>query len=159
MVKHASIVAHKHMREPRRGQALIEMALVLTVLLVIIFGGVAAIQAIGAHYTVNQAVRVAAHQAALRGSTGGLAYDRDYPLATAPGPVADAARIAFAGSVFVGPQHATIRAHCATQPCRRYSDITVTIHYQADVWTPIPGLTDIRVHRSATRAAEQDAQD
>jgi Flp pilus assembly protein TadG len=137
---------------------MIEMALVLTILLTIIFGGVAAIQAIGAHYTVNQAVRVAAHQAALRGSTGGLAYDRDYPLATAPGPVADAARIAFAGSVFAEPQYATIQAQCATNPCRRYSDITVTIRYQAEVWTPIPGLTDIRINRSDTRAAEQDAQ-
>lgn len=138
---------------------MIEMAIVLSILLAIIFGGVAAIQAIGAHYTVNQAVRVAAHQAALRGSTGGLAYDRDYPLATAPGPVADAARMAFAGSVFAEPQYATIRARCTTNPCRRYSDITVTIGYQAEVWTPIPGLADIRVNRSATRAAEQDAQD
>lgn len=159
MIKHAFIIFRKHARGPRQGQAIIEMAIVLTVLLAIIFGGVAAIQAIGAHYTVNQAVRAAAHQAALRGSTGGLAYDRDYPLATAPGPVADAARMAFAGSVFTEPQHAMIRARCATNPCRRYSDITVTIRYQAEVWTPIPGLTGIRVNRSATRAAEQDTQD
>lgn len=159
MIKHAFIIFRRHIRGPRQGQAMIEMAIVLTILLTIIFGGVAAIQAIGAHYTVNQAVRVAAHQAALRGSTGGMAYDRDYPLATAPGPVADAARTAFAGSVFADPQDATIRARCATNPCRRYSDITVTIRYQAEVWTPIPGLADIRVNRSATRAAEQDTQD
>ncbi len=157
MIKRTSIVARQHTRGFRHGQAIIEMAIVLTVLLAIIFGGVAAIQAIGAHYTVNQAVRVAAHQAALRGSTGGLVYDRDYPLATAPGPVADAARMAFAGSVFAELQYATIRARCTTNPCRRYSDITVTIGYQAEVWTPIPGLADIRVNRSATRAAEQDA--
>lgn len=159
MIKPASIVTHRRIRGPRQGQAMIEMAIVLTILLTIIFGGVAAIQAIGAHYTVNQAARAAAHQAALRGSTGGMAYDRDYPLATAPGPVADAARTAFSGSVFANPQGATIRARCATNPCRRYSDITVTIQYQAEVWTPIPGLTDIRVNRSATRAAEQDTQE
>lgn len=138
------------------GQALIEMALVLMIVLVVIFGGVAAVQAIGAHYTVSQAVRVAAHQAALRGSTGGLMFDRDYPLASAPGPVADAARTAFAGSVFAEPQYATIRVRCATNPCRRYSTITVTIGYRAEVWTPIPGLSDIQVNRSATRTAEQD---
>ena len=138
------------------GQALIEMALVLMVVLVIIFGGVAAVQAIGAHYTVSQAVRVAAHQAALRGSTGGLMYDREYPLASAPGPVAEAARTAFAGSVFAEPQYATIRVRCATNPCRRYSNITVTIGYTAEVWTPVPGLSDIRINRSATRATEQD---
>lgn len=142
-----------------QGQAIIEMAIVLTILLTLIFGGVAAIQAIGAHYTVNQAARVAAHQAALRGSTGGLDYDRDYVLATAPGPVADAARLAFAGSVFTEPQYATIRVQCATNPCRRYSNITITIGYQAEVWTPIPGLQEIRINRSATRAAEQDAND
>lgn len=138
------------------GQALIEMALVLMIVLVVIFGGVAAVQAIGAHYTVSQAVRIAAHQAALRGSTGGLMFDRDYPLASAPGPVADAARTAFAGSVFAEPQYATIRVRCATNPCRRYSTITVTIGYRAEVWTPIPGLSDIQVNRSATRTAEQD---
>ncbi len=138
------------------GQALIEMVLVLMIVLVVIFGGVAAVQAIGAHYTVSQAVRVAAHQAALRGSTGGLMFDQDYSLASAPGPVADAARTAFAGSVFAEPQYATIRVRCATNPCRRYSTITVTIGYRAEVWTPIPGLSDIQVNRSATRTAEQD---
>ncbi|MGQ9893928.1 MAG: TadE/TadG family type IV pilus assembly protein [Roseiflexus sp.] len=138
------------------GQAIIEMALVLMVVLVVIFGGVAAVQSIGAHYTVSQAVRVAAHQAALRGSTGGLMFNQEYPLASAPGPVAEAARTAFAGSVFAEPQHATIQVHCATTPCRRYSTITVTIGYTAEVWTPIPGLSNIHVNRSATRTAEQD---
>jgi len=148
----ASIPIKNH----RNGQALIEMALVLMVVLVVIFGGVAAVQAIGAHYTVSQAVRVAAHQAALRGSTGGLMNDQEYPLASAPGPVAEAARTAFAGSVFAEPQYATIRVRCATNPCRRYSTITVTIRYTAEVWTPVPGLSDIRINRSATRATEQD---
>jgi Flp pilus assembly protein TadG len=143
----------------RNGQALIEMALVLMVVLVVIFGGVAAVQAIGAHYTVSQAVRVAAHQAALRGSTGGLMDDQEYPLASAPGPVAEAARTAFVGSVFAEPQYATIRVRCATNPCRRYSTITVTIRYTAEVWTPVPGLSDIRINRSATRATEQDTDD
>jgi len=151
----ASIPIKNH----RNGQALIEMALVLMVVLVVIFGGVAAVQAIGAHYTVSQAVRVAAHQAALRGSTGGLMNDQEYPLASAPGPVAEAARTAFAGSVFAEPQYATIRVRCATNPCRRYSTITVTIRYTAEVWTPVPGLSDIRINRSATRATEQDTDD
>lgn len=156
MIERASKRMVRSRRCAGRGQAVIEMALTLSVLLMVIFGGVAAIQAIGAHYTVTQAVRVAAHQAALIGSSGGMEYDRDVSLATAPGPVAEAARAAFAGSVFVAPQNAVIQVSCAVRPCRRYAPITVTIRYQDEFWTPVPGWTDIRIDRSATRMTEQD---
>lgn len=140
------------------GQALVEMALVLLLALTIIFGGIGALQAIGTHYAVNQAVRVAAHQAALLGSTGGLEAGRAYPLADAPGPVAEAARTAFAGSAFADSAAATISARCAADPCRRYSAITVRLTYQGALWTPIPGLSEVTVDRSAVRTAEKDAQ-
>lgn len=143
---------------PVPGQAIVEMAIVLLLVLTIIFGGLGAIQAIGTHYAVNQAVRVAAHQAALLGSTGGLERDRAYGLAEAPGPVAEAARTAFAGSAFARAEDARISARCAADPCRRYSAITVRITYHGALWTPIPGLSEVTVDRSAVRTAEKDAQ-
>jgi len=145
-------------RHPCNGQAIVETAIVLLLVLTIIFGGLGALQAIGTHYAVNQAVRVAAHQAALLGSTGGLERDRAYGLAEAPGPVAEAARNAFAGSAFADPAAATISARCAANPCRRYSPITVRITYHGALWTPIPGLSEVTVDRSAVRTAEKDAQ-
>lgn len=157
MIDRLFVIVRQDIQPARPGQSLIETAITLSILLTIIFGGVAAIQTIGAHYTVGQAVRVAVHQAALRGATNGM-DGRDYALNDAPGPAAEAARAAFAGSVFADPQYARIRVHCASL-CRRYDPVTVTIRYQGEVWTPIPGLlTDIRVERSATRTLEQDAQ-
>ncbi len=157
MIERLSVIVRRSIRRSRHGQSLVETAITLSILLTIIFGGVAAIQAIGAHYTVSQAVRIAVHQAALRGATVGM-DGRDYNLKDAPGPAAEAARAAFEGSVFADPQHAVIQVRCASS-CRRYDPVTVTIRYRADVWTPIPGiLTDIRVERSATRTLEQDVQ-
>lgn len=143
-----------------RGQALVENALTLTILLMIILCGIAAIQTVGVHYAVGQAVRVAVHQAALRGSTGGLEYGRAYSLADARGPVAEAARLALQGSVFARPEEAQIIARCATDPCRRYQEITVEIRYEGSAWAPMPPFFErISARRSATRIAEQDSQD
>lgn len=148
-------MAHRH-----HGQALVEMALTLTIILMVVLGGIAAVQIIGVHYSVAQAVRASAHQAALRGSTGGLAYDQYYPLSSAPGPVAEAARLALSGSVFADPEYAQIRASCATRPCRRYERIRVEIRYESEPWAPLPGLLDrISAQRSVVRSAEQDSQD
>ena len=74
------------------GQAVVEMALVVMLLLVLIFGAVDVLQNLMVQYTISQSVRTAAHEAALMGSTGGMTHGRPYVLKDAPGPVASAAR-------------------------------------------------------------------
>jgi Tfp pilus assembly protein PilV len=143
----------------RAGQALVEMALTFLILSVVIFGGISAMQVLTVQYTVSQAVRTAAHEAALIGSTGGLERGRVYALDQAPGPVAAAARNVLIGGIFTTDlTKATITAACAANPCRRYSPITVRVQYQDDVIAPVPMLTHVSADRTATRASEQDQQ-
>ena len=70
----------------RPGQSLVEFALVLGVLLLIILGGIDAVQILMTQYTVNQAVRASAHQAALvggpDGSSGNVATSSQTPQNT-----------------------------------------------------------------------------
>lgn len=141
------------------GQALVEMALVFVILLTVIFGGVNALQNLAVQFTISQAVRTAAHEAALMGSTGGLEDGHVYALNTAPGPVADAARNVLAGGVFTtNVTKATITATCAVSPCRRYSPITVQVQYRDGYLAPLPMMTEIVVQRSTTRSSEKDQQ-
>lgn len=49
------------------GQALVETGLVFIILAFLIFGGVSVLQTLTVQFTVNQAVRTAAHEAALAG--------------------------------------------------------------------------------------------
>lgn len=141
------------------GQALVEMALVFVILLTVIFGGVNALQNLAVQFTISQAVRTAAHEAALMGSTGGLEDGHVYALNTAPGPVADAARNVLAGGVFTtNVTNATITATCAVSPCRRYSPITVQVQYRDGYLAPLPMMTEIVVQRSTTRSSEKDQQ-
>lgn len=143
--------------KPRReGQALIETAIALSIILMVVIGGLNALQAIGSHYAVGQAVRSAAHVAALRGSSDGLP-DGETSLATAPGQVAEAARLTLQGTPFVDAGKAYIRVTCASDPCRRFDPITVTIRYEDETWAPFPLLDRIAIQRSATRIAEQDS--
>jgi Flp pilus assembly protein TadG len=143
----------------RAGQALVETALTFLILSVVIFGGISAMQILTVQYTVSQAVRTAAHEAALMGSTGGLERGHVYTLDQAPGPVAAAARNVLMGGIFTTDlTKATITAACAAAPCRRYSPITVRVQYQDDVIAPVPMLTHFSADRTATRASEQDQQ-
>src|SRR5688500_10298109 len=58
----------EHWRHQRRaGQSLVELAIVLPLLALLIFGGIDAVQVLMTNYTVERAVRAAAHQAALDG--------------------------------------------------------------------------------------------
>lgn len=147
-------------REVCPGQALAETALTFVILITLIFGGVSAMQILAVQYTVNQAVRTAAHEAALMGSTGGMQHGRIYVLKDAPGPVADAARNVLTGGVFTADlTKATISASCAASPCRRYSPITVQLRFEDQTLTPIPMVLDRLVaERTATRASEKDQQ-
>ncbi len=54
---------------PAPGQAMVEMALVIGILLLVILGGIDVLQVQMTQYTMSQAVWAAAHQAALIGVT------------------------------------------------------------------------------------------
>lgn len=123
----------------RRGQAVVEMVLVLPVLLLLILGLVCIGQLLLANYAISQAARAAAHQAAIAGGTPQAAY-------TAAENVIDSG---------VGTRYTSAQVTIA---CRRYDPITVRVVYQDSFWTPLPGFTTFTITASATRAAERDQQ-
>ncbi len=127
-----------------RGQALVELTIVLGVLLTLILGLVCIGQILLANYTVSQAARAAAHQAAIEGGESEAALL--------------AARIAIDSGVGTSSDAAEIAVDCPA-PCRRYDPVTVTIIYRGEFWAPLPPLfTDFSVRATATRAAERDVQ-
>lgn len=154
------MVTHRRRSRTAPGQAIVEMALTFMILIMLIFGGISAMQILTVQYTVNQAVRTAAHEAALMGSTGGLENGHVYVLKDAPGPIAAAARNVLAGGVFTTDlAKATITAACAANPCRRYSPITVQLRYEDQTIAPIPAVLErVVAERAATRASEKDQQ-
>lgn len=130
----------------RRGQALIETALVLPVLIFTILGGLDFMQRFLAEYTMNQAARAVAHQAALDGG------DRLGNATSTGNNIID-------GGIGTKSTRSTIQVSCASNPCRRYAPITVRVTYNDSVWAPMPWLyTEFTVVRTAVRAAEQDQQ-
>lgn len=134
-----------HQSVPRSpGQALIEFTLVLGLLLLLVLGLISVGQILLANYTLSQAVRAAAHQAAIAGGDAEAAQH--------------AARSAIEGGLGVDEAGAEITVSCAA-PCRRYDPVTVSIVYHGEFWAPLPPLfTKFTVRAAATRAAERDRQ-
>ena len=135
------------------GQAVVEFLIVLGVFVMLVFGLVCVGQILLANYTVNQAARAAAHQAALEGGEPEVAYS--------------AAESAINAGVGTDYANATVSVVCSNpantaqraDPCRRYYPITVNIRYTGAFWAPLPPLfTDFTVASTATRAAERDQQ-
>lgn len=127
----------------RRAQALAELAIVLPVLLILIFGLVSVGQILLANHTISQAARAAAHQAAINGGDAEPAY-------SAAEQVIDSG---------VGTDYASARVSVAcASPCRRYAAVTVSIIYQGRLWAPVPPFDQFTVRAAATRAAERDQQ-
>lgn len=143
-----------------RGQAMVELTLVLVILLLLVFGAITTMQILMTQYTVAQATRAAAHQAALLGGPDGASGN----LASAPGQVAEAARLILDGGMGTSASQATIAVTCrdasgqAVAQCRRYDAITVRIQYEDAPWAPIGPFDRVRADISATRAAERDQQ-
>ncbi|MEI7771475.1 MAG: TadE/TadG family type IV pilus assembly protein [Chloroflexales bacterium] len=133
-------------RAPRqRGQALVELMMVLPVLLLLVLGLVGVGQVLLASYTVNQAARVGAHQGALAGGAAAAA--------------SSAAEDVIDSGVGTDATNATIAVICTRTPCRRYDPITVQVAYAGDLWVPVPGVMEhFSVRAEATRAAERDSQ-
>ncbi|HMO56345.1 MAG TPA: pilus assembly protein [Roseiflexaceae bacterium] len=129
------------------GQAMVEMSVVLVLLTTLIFGAVSALQILMAKYTLAQAARVAAHQAALIGGDDGP-----------EGTVTALARDVIDSGMGTRSERATISISCSSDPCRRYESITVSIGYRDELWVPIGPFAEVVAHASATRAAERDQQ-
>lgn len=128
-----------------RGQAIVELIVVLPVLLMLLLGMVSLGQLLLANYTVNQAARAAAHQAAIAGGEPEAAYS--------------AAESVIDSGVGTSFANATVRVACEREPCRRYDPITVDVTYRGGFWAPLPPLfNEFSVRASATRAAERDQQ-
>ena len=132
----------------------------LFILLLVLLGMVDAVQIMMTRYTVSQAVRAAAHQAALIGGPDG----RNGKLSVIPGSdnangtIADTARLILDSGMATDASKATIHVACSSSPCRRYSSITVRVQYQDSLWVAIPMFSDVHADLSATRAAEKDGQ-
>jgi hypothetical protein len=148
------------LRAGRPGQARTEMSLVIMILLLLVFGAISTLQIMMAQYTVAQAARAAAHQAALLGGPDGP----DGNLAEVSGRIAETARLILDGGLGTSAAHASIQVACRDAEgrtparCRRYDAITVRIRYEDELWAPIGVLDRVRADVSATRAAEQDQQ-
>ncbi len=137
----------------KSGQAMVEFAMVLGILMLLIFGAICALQILMTQYTVAQAARTAAHQAALIGGDDGT-----------NGTVRSIARTILDGGMGTSSSNATISIICrdaggrlVTQ-CRRYYSITVRVEYIDTPWVPIGPFTQVHADISATRAAERDQQ-
>jgi Flp pilus assembly protein TadG len=132
-------------RGRRRGQALVELTLVIGLFLLLILGLVNVGQILLANYTVSQAARAAAHQAAIAGGASEAAE-------AAADQVLDA-------GVGTRASEGAVVTVCEQSPCRRYDPVTVTVSYQSTFWAPLPPLfTDFGISAVATRAAERDQQ-
>ncbi|MCX7790057.1 MAG: pilus assembly protein [Chloroflexaceae bacterium] len=128
-----------------RGQALVETLLELPILLLLVLGLIGLGQILLANYTVTQAARAAAHQAAIAGGGGAgeAAAQRTVEQVIGAG-------------VGMEPEQAQVAVACDA-PCRRYAPITVTVRYRGEFWAPLPPLfTAFEVRAEAVRAAERD---
>src|SRR6266498_4897133 len=110
----------------RPGQSLVEFALVLGVLLLIILGGIDAIQILVTQYTVNQAVRASAHQAALVGGPDGSAGNVATAANSPQNTIARTAQLVLDSGMTTNSSKATITVTCTNpqtgavrNPCRR----------------------------------------
>lgn len=144
-------------RAKERGQAVVEFLIVIGVFLMLIFGLTCVGQILLANYTVNQAARAAAHQAAIEGGE--------------PESARFAAKTAISAGVGTDFDKATVEVTCREPSgnpavpgpqaavCRRYYPISVSITYTDEFWAPLPPLfTGFTVKADATRAAERDQQ-
>jgi hypothetical protein len=137
---------------------MVEMALVLGILLLLILGGLDGLQILMTQYTVNQAVRASAHQAALIGGPDGVNGSLGLSGTHATGTVADTARAVLNSGMTTSAENASITISCLRNPCRRYDAISVRITYQSPIWAPIGVFKLVKADLSATPLAEKDRQ-
>lgn len=144
----------------RRGQSFVELAIVLPVIVLLVFGSIAAIQIAMVNYTVNAAARSGANQAALVGGPDGTTGPAPLVVASATGTIAQTIQSTLDGGMATQSSHsgATITVTCATTPCKRYQPIVVTVEYADQVWVPAGPFKTFTARASFTRSSEQDRQ-
>jgi Flp pilus assembly protein TadG len=134
----------KGIHRQHAGQALVEFAMVVGLLLYIIFAGFAYYQIIWSAQTVMDAANTAAHYAALIGGDDG--------------EVAQEARDVLEEGLSTSATYATVTVTCA-RPCQRYAEIAVTVIYDAPIWVWIPGVPQrVQATFTATRLSEKDQE-
>ncbi len=131
----------------QHAQALVELALMLPVLIMLIFGTICVMQLLLTQMVVFQAARIAVHQAALVGGDDGP-----------NGTVRSYAANVLNNSIGTRADRAFITITCSTRPCRRYSLITVQIRYNDTFWVPIEPFASLSLRSSLVRIVERDAQ-
>lgn len=126
------------------GQALVETALALGILLLVVLGGIGVLQVQMASYQVQIAARTAVGAAALAGG---------------PSPEAEqTANLVLDSGMGTSSTKALISITCP-KGCRRYRPVSVRIIYRVDVWVPVPGLYDqFFLDYTAVRVSEKDLQ-
>lgn len=119
----------------RRGQSFVELAIVLPVIVLLVFGSIAAIQIAMVNYTVNAAARAGANQAALVGGPDGTTGPTPLVVGSATGTIAQTIRSTLDGGMATRSSHggAKVTVTCATTPCKRYQPIVVTVEYADEV--------------------------
>lgn len=149
----------------RPGQSLVEFALVLGVLLLLILGGIDTVQILMTQYSVSQAVRAAAHQAALIGGPDGSSGNVATSAQSVQNTIAKTAALVLNSGMTTSADKATITVICTNPqtgavrtPCRRYDAVQVRIQYLDAVWAPIAMFDTVRADHRTTRAAEKDQQ-
>ncbi len=151
-------------REVHRGQAVVEFVIVLGLLLTLIFSLVCIGQILLANYTVTQAARAAAHQAALAGGASTAARDAaeqilESGVGTSAASDKLSLRVVCEDPARIGPNDEPGDPSNTASICRRYYPVTVRVQYRDSFWAPLPPLfTAFTVNAQATRAAERDQQ-
>lgn len=133
-----------------RGQGLVELAISVGLLMLLVMGLMNLGQLLLANYTVSQAARAAAHQAAITG--GGL-----NTLGAAQAAADTAVAQVLSGGVGMRGGEHRVTVTCEA-PCRRYSPMTVAVTFEQRYLAPVLALERFRIEATATRASERDAQ-
>jgi len=148
-----------------RGQALVETALTIGIILMVIIHGINLIQWLGIQYGVQQAAKAAASAAAVYGESFRDTYSQrgEVQLQTNPSsmsPSQAAAYFVLQGSPFTNPKYAVISATCQPSSgraqCRRYDPLTITITYEAPAWVVTPFLYSFVATARTTAIYEHD---
>ena len=128
----------------QHGQALVEFALVVSILFALVFSIISVWPFLNAQDAVAIAAANGAHEAAISGG------DTKRVLAVVKTNLE-------AGGLGVERDEATIAIECAETSCPRYSPISVQVRVPVEAWIDLPWIPDrIVVEAEYTRANELD---
>lgn len=147
------------------GQALVETAISIGIIVFLLINGIGMIQWLGARHAVAQAARAGAAVAAAYGERAPLSANaRDIRLPERPSPTVVSsivtAAVVLDGNPFTSPQYAVARVTCdppnERRQCRRFDPVRMEIRYDAEPWLPTPLIPRITVTAFFVATYEQD---